>query len=204
MLNETILNILNNNWMSMSFFLGIIFLTKLFYFFSHKKEVKLYRELLKILFLAYLLILFSLVNLYVVKNMISFIPFDLISEYKLFSNDFNHYILMNLLIFIPLGYFISYFLNFKKVRNILLFCLLSSLLSQGILYLSYYSFIIDIVIINIMGGILGYFIYISLDAIKKHLPNIFQKDIFYNLLVLSIFAIVIIYLLDIFEIWSFK
>lgn len=40
------------------------------------------------------------------------------------------------------------------------------------------SFDVDDIILNVVGGILGFLVYIGLDAIRKKLPSIFQKMVF--------------------------
>ena len=59
------------------------------------------------------------------------------------------------------------------------------------------SFDVDDIILNVVGGILGFLVYIGLDAIRKKLPNIFQKDGFYNFLSILLVIIICLYLFGI-------
>ena len=58
------------------------------------------------------------------------------------------------------------------------------------------SFDVDDIILNSLGAIIGFLIYIGLGAIKKHLPGIFKKDIIYNILCFIILIIMVLYLLS--------
>ena len=58
-------------------------------------------------------------------------------------------------------------------------------------------FDVDDIILNVVGGILGFLVYIGLDAIRKKLPSIFQKDGFYNFLSILLVIIICLYLFGI-------
>ena len=57
------------------------------------------------------------------------------------------------------------------------------------------TFDIDDIILNVIGGILGYIVFRILDSLRSHLPSFLQKDGFYNFLCVIILGIIIIYLL---------
>ena len=59
------------------------------------------------------------------------------------------------------------------------------------------SFDVDDIILNVVGGILGFLVHIGLDAIRKKLPSIFQKDGFYNFLSILLVIIICLYLFGI-------
>ena len=61
------------------------------------------------------------------------------------------------------------------------------------------SFDIDDVMLNILGAILGYFVYIALDAIYKHLPKILRKDFIYDVISLIILVMFILYAANILD-----
>jgi glycopeptide antibiotics resistance protein len=58
-------------------------------------------------------------------------------------------------------------------------------------------FDIDDIILNILGGIIGYILFVSLDAIGSHMPRLFHKDWFKNLIIIIILALILFYLLNI-------
>ena len=79
-------------------------------------------------------------------------------------------IIGNILLFLPLGMFLPYlFRAFNSIRNLILICLLGSLtieLTQLILrqFGTYRTVDIDDIILNTIGGILGWLIYTKLIA----------------------------------------
>ena len=58
------------------------------------------------------------------------------------------------------------------------------------------TFDIDDIILNTIGGMLGYFLYRLLENIKVKLPKIFKTEGFINFVVIVILIFVIIYLFD--------
>ena len=54
----------------------------------------------------------------------------------------------------------------------------------------------DDVILNLMGGLIGCYLYIGLEAITKHLPKFFQKMIIINIIVIIIIIFLVLYILN--------
>ena len=44
------------------------------------------------------------------------------------------------------------------------------------------AFDIDDIILNVIGGLLGYLIYIGLQSIKKHMPKFLDNNVFYGII----------------------
>ena len=63
------------------------------------------------------------------------------------------------------------------------------------------SFDIDDIMLNMVGGIIGYFLYVGLDAIYNHLPRILQRDFIYDLICGIIFISFVAYMLKVVGIW---
>ena len=105
----------------------------------------------------------------------------------------------NILIFIPFGYFISRYIKPKKVWPIITDALITSITVEIVQLKIGRSFDIDDAMLNILGAILGYFVYIALDAIYKHLPKIFQKDFIYDVISLIILVMFILYAANILD-----
>ena len=59
------------------------------------------------------------------------------------------------------------------------------------------SFDVDDIILNVVGGIIGFLLYISLNAIRTHLPKFLRKDWFLNLLSILVIVLIILYFLRI-------
>ena len=57
------------------------------------------------------------------------------------------------------------------------------------------SFDVDDIILNALGSIIGFLLYVALNAIKKYMPGIFGKDLIYNILCFIILIMMVLYLL---------
>ena len=69
-----------------------------------------------------------------------------------------------------------------SAKFILFISLLTSLTVELVQLKIGRSFDIDDILLNVVGSIIGFLLYIGLTAIKKHLPRFFQSDTFYNIL----------------------
>ena len=58
------------------------------------------------------------------------------------------------------------------------------------------SFDVDDILLNAVGAIVGFLLYVALNAIKRYLPGIFGKDIFYNIICFIILILMVIFLLN--------
>lgn len=98
---------------------------------------------------------------------VNLIPFDSIKEYVMVDNGFGHYRLVdmniwaNILMFVPAGiYTILHNKNKSLVKNLLLI-FLGSLLIEVIQYtFALGATDIDDIILNVLGGLIGIFIYL--------------------------------------------
>ena len=75
--------------------------------------------------------------------------------------------------------------------------LIISALIEGMLYYLGRGFNIDIVILNIVGGFIGYLIYIGLMAIKGRLPKFMKSDTFINIILILLIILIVLFSLDI-------
>ena len=109
---------------------------------------------------------------------------------------FIYNVVGNILLFIPFGYFVSKFTNTKKILHIFIITIITSVTIELMQVQIGRSFDIDDIILNVLGGILGYFCFIALRAIKTHLPKLFRKDFIYNLACIIIIIIICLYILS--------
>ena len=99
-----------------------------------------------------------------------------------------------------IGFFAAYYTKMKKLGSITLISFLVSLTIEVVQKYIGRSFDIDDILLNVLGGILGFLVYIGLDAIRKKLPGIFQKDAFYSFLTLLLVVVVVLYLIGVINI----
>ena len=129
------------------------------------------------------------------------VPFREMFRYQIGSTNFYRQVVGNIILFMPFGFFATYYTNISKIRNISLITFLVSLTIETVQKFIGRSFDIDDIILNVIGGISGFLIYVALDAIRKKLPGFFQKDGFYNFLSILLIIFVILYLLGIIKLW---
>ena len=126
-----------------------------------------------------------------------FRSFREIFRYTIGSENFYKQVVGNIILFLPFGFFATYYTKINKIRSITLITFLVSLTIETVQKFIGRSFDIDDILLNVIGGVLGFFIYVALDAISKKLPSFFQKDSFYNILSILLIGIIILYFLGI-------
>ena len=162
-------------------FISIIAITlRAAYVFRGSKKFVLHKEILSWLFIVYVLCLYYIMMR---SNNIGINFMPLVGLFENITKNYE-FIIHNILIFLPLGFFSSYYLNNKKASMTFMISLIISALIEGMLYYLGRGFNIDIVILNIVGGFIGYLIYIGLMAIKGRLPKFMKSDTFINIILI--------------------
>ena len=85
--------------------------------------------------------------------------------------------------FMPYGFFIGYFLKIDKKRHAFILSLITSLTIELTQLKIGRVFDIDDILLNIMGGIIGFCIYKFISKIKDRLPEFLKNNVFYNIMV---------------------
>ena len=198
MIKSTFFEVLDTTWPTLVIFLTIIILLRVFTILNTSKKFILHEELLLLLFITYILFLFELVTSRdVYMNGTNLVPFREMFRYPVGSENFNRQVIGNILLFMTFGFFATYYTKIKKISSISFMSILISLTIEVVQKYIGRSFDVDDIILNVVGGILGFLVYIGLDAIRKKLPSIFQKDGFYNFLSILLVIIICLYLFGI-------
>ena len=201
MFNEALRNIVNGAIPMLIIFIVVITTVRISYIRTTNEKVVIHNEILNLLFIIYVLLLFELLT--GTENSlgsgINYIPFKEIMRYKFGSKMFIYNVLGNILIFVPFGYFISKYIKPKKILPIIVDAIITSVTVETVQLKIGRSFDIDDVMLNVVGAILGYFVYIALDAIYKHLPKILQKSFIYDVISLIILVMFILYAANILD-----
>lgn len=183
---------INKMWPTLILFIVIITTLKLTKVFINKDKFIFYQEFYNLLFIIYILFLhYLLLSTENATSGINYIPFKEMTRYSIGSKSFFYNVVGNIVLFIPFGYFVTNYLKGKKLHHILIPSLLISLTAELIQYFIGRAYDIDDIILNVVGAILGFMFYISLRAIKQHLPKILQNNIFYNFLAIIVIIIII-------------
>lgn len=201
MFSEAFHSIVNSALPMLIIFIVVICTVRISYIRSTNQKIILHNEIFNLLFIIYVLLLFELLtgteNSY--GSGINNIPFKEIMRYEFGSKMFIYNVLGNILIFVPFGYFISRYVKPKKILPIIVDALITSVTVETVQLKIGRSFDIDDIILNIVGAIIGYFVYIAVDAIYKHLPKILQKDFIYDVISLIILTMFILYAANILD-----
>ena len=198
MFRDVILNIFEDIWPMLFICLVIIISLRITYLIKNKVKFVFYKEMLMLGFIIYVMALFRVVTFQDVSwSSSNFIPFEEMFRYEFGTKLFYKNVVGNMLMFIPYGFFISYFL---KTKNPLLILLLTTLVSVTIEFTQLLIgrvFDIDDIMLNIIGGLLGFIIYYVFVKVKNKIV-LLQKPYIYNIIMVVILLVIILYLQGVF------
>lgn len=188
---------IDNMWPMLTIFLVVIASVRVAAIRSNNERFVFYKEFSNLLFIIYILLLYELLTRSELNTVSGYnlVPFTEIFRYKIGTDAFYLNVVGNIVMFIPFGYFISNYINPNRMLPILLVSALSSATIEFVQVGIGRSFDVDDIILNVVGAICGFLLYIALKAIKKYLPGIFAKDIIYNIICFIILIFMVLCLL---------
>ncbi len=199
MINSAVRDVILLLWPSLVIVLSIVVILRITYILRSDRKFVFHEEIMDFIFLAYVLILFQLVSSQDISGGgTNLMPFKEILRYDFGSANFYRQVLGNILLFIPLGYFASKYCKLKGLGGITLVTLLCSGIIETVQHFIGRSFDIDDIILNLVGGIIGFLIYIAFSAIEKHLPDFLRKDWIKNIIALFIMILIGLYIYKLF------
>jgi len=188
-MKETVKWLFEALWPAILIAIIVTVLFRIYYVKKNNKKVILYEEIIKLSFIVYILCLFYVVTYpddYVPWSTSNYTPFKEIFRYDLMSRLFIKNVLGNLFMFIPFGFYLSYILKIHKVGWAFLFTTIVSLSIEMTQSMIGRVFDIDDIILNVCGGLIGFYIYSFLHFLKNKFPRFFS-----NLMILTIMGIVL-------------
>ena len=189
--------VIEMSWPTLIVLLSIFIIMRVTtYVLGEDKHLVLHEELFNLLFMTYLLVLFRLVTSQDISALHStnLVPFREILRYEVGTSGFNKQVIGNILLFIPFGYFISNYCKIKGLGTITIVSFLTSLVIETVQHFIGRSFDVDDIILNVVGGIIGFLLYVALKAIRNHLPKFLRKDWFLNLVSLIVIVLLVLYI----------
>jgi len=184
---------LENTWPMLTLFLVIVIILRLTKAIINKEKLIFYKEFYNLIFILYILLLYyMLLSTEGAVRGINLIPFKEMTRYTIGSKSFMYNVIGNIVLFIPFGYFVSDYLKANKIRHIMIDSILISLSAEIIQYLIGRAFDIDDIILNAVGSLIGFMIYITIIKLKEILPSFLKNNIFYNILATIIIIIIIL------------
>lgn len=189
-ISRTIHDVFDITWPMLLISTIIIVVFRITYIIRNQERLVLYEELLKLSFCLYILCLFQVVTFeydvsWATNN---FIPFKEILRYNITSRLFFKNVLGNMILFLPFGFFTSYYLKVDKIKLPLVLTLVASISIEVVQMCIGRVFDVDDIILNVIGGILGFYLYNLLRVIVERLPRFCRSEWFLN--IVSLIALI--------------
>ncbi len=194
--SNTIHDIINSTLPMVIVTVIVLVMIRLIYLLKNKEHITLYKELFMLTFIIYILCLFQIVTVQdtVYWSTNNFIPFKEIFRYDFGSALFFKNIIGNILLFLPFGFFVSYILKCEKIWLPLIISLVCSISVEVVQLYIGRVFDVDDIILNVIGGLLGYLLYKLFHSIGLKLPKVLNNEIILDIITILFFG-GIIYLL---------
>lgn len=192
--SKTIQGLIELTWPMVIISIVIVVSLRVTYLFKNHLHLTLYKELLMLSFIIYILCLFQVVTFQDATSWSSnnFIPFREMLRYRIGSRLFFKNVLGNITLFIPFGLFSSHYLKSEKPYLILLLTLIASFSIELVQMVIGRVFDVDDILLNVVGGILGFYIYRFIVRIVNKLPNFMKSEVFLNIVSIIILVGVIV------------
>ena len=196
---NTIKNVLNSNWPVLVIFIVTMVSMRFFYLRAHREKVYFYKEFFGILSIVYIFLLFQLLTKVELNTNSGYnlVPFTEIFRYKFGSSLVMYNVVGNILAFVIFGLIVSSYIKPKTCLAPFLTSLVVSTTVEFVQLNIGRSFDVDDIILNVLGGIIGYLLYIGLTAIHNHLPKVLQKEGIINIFCFIILIIMVLYVLKV-------
>lgn len=198
-LDDTIKGVMQFTWPMIIICTLILSSLRIADIIKNRKEVLFYREILLLFFMIYVLCLFQIVTfedpmIATYDNHFNLIPLKEILRYSFGSRLFFKNVIGNLVMFVPYGFFASYYTKMDNKRYAFILILFASVTIEMTQLAIGRVFDIDDIILNVIGGMIGYGVYRMLSKLGDSLPKIFQNKWFLNVLSLVLTGILLGYL----------
>ena len=201
MLRDSILEIFNHTWPMIIICTVIISSMRMIYVIKNKHEFIFYKEMMMLAFIVYIMGIFYVVTFQDVSwSTSNFIPFKEMFRYEFGSRLFFKNVVGNTIMFMPYGFFIGYFLKIDKKRMAVILTAITSLTIELTQLKIGRVFDIDDILLNVLGGLIGFCIYHFISKIKDNLPEFLKNRVFYNIMILLLMVAFVLYLANYFKI----
>lgn len=193
-LTNTIQGVVNFTWPMIIISIVIMVSFRVSYLIKNHEKIVLYKELLMLSFAIYILCLFQVVTFQddVTWSSNNFIPFKEILRYDITSRLFIKNVIGNMLLILPFGFFTSYYLKAEKMHLPIILTIIASTSIEIVQMSIGRVFDVDDIILNLVGGILGYLLYSILKTLGEKLPKFCHSDWFLNILSIVILIIIVV------------
>ena len=197
MIKQTFMEVLPDVWPMLIIITVIISSLRIAYLITKHKKFLLHKEIIYLLAIIYILCLLHVVTFQDINyGESNFVPFKEIFRYSFGSRKFIRNVLGNIILFIPFGFLSSYLLKNRHLSVVTILTLIASGTIETVQYYIGRVFDIDDIILNLIGGIVGFLIFIGLDAIRNKV-KLLKNDTVLDILIIIILVLVMVYSLNI-------
>ena len=156
-----------------------------------------YKEVFFLIFMVYVLSLFQVVTfedptLGMMQNNLT--PLKEIMRYEFGSRLFIKNVVGNFLMFVPYGLFVSILAKLDKWYQAVFLVAFASLTVEATQLLMGRVFDVDDIILNISGGVFGYFLYFLGIKLGDRFPKLLKNGVVLNLLTTSVLVGLLYYI----------
>ena len=192
-LANNLLEVMHLTWPIVTVSVIAIISLRITYLIKYKPKFVLYEEILTLIFIIYILMFFQIVTYQdVISYGNNFIPFKELTRYQIGSKLFYKNIIGNILLFMPYGFFVSYYLRLDKKRIAGLLILIVSISIETVQLLIGRCFDVDDILLNLVGGMLGYCLYKILDKVTENMSKRTMGTLLIAAIIIGIVAILYI------------
>ena len=104
----------------------------------------------------------------------------------------NFNVLGNVILFVPFGYIVSSYIKPKNMWTNTIIAVIVSCTIELVQLQIGRSFDVDDILLNTLGCIIGFLIYVAWQAIERHLPDFLKSDWLRNLVCIIILVVLIL------------
>ena len=196
-IDANITDVLHQAWPMILISVILISSVRIAHLYNKKEKFVLHKELLLLSFIIYILCLFRIVTYQdiTIAGGNNFIPFKEILRYEFGARLFVKNIIGNVLLFVPYGFFTALYVDIKKGRSAFFLILLASFAIEFTQLGIGRVFDVDDIILNVLGGMVGFYIFRILDKISDHLPKVFKSKLVLDILSILVFGVIIAYVI---------
>ena len=166
-------DVLYDTWPMIALSCVVLISIRLTYLIKNKQKIVLSNEMMMLTFIVYILCLFQIVTSGDVSGVhgVNVTLFKELTRYQIGTRLFYRNIIGNIIMFVPFGFFTSYYLKLNKKRIIFYLALIVSIVIELIQLKIGRAFDVDDIILNIVGSLLGYYLYRVMDKVFGDLSD---------------------------------
>ncbi len=172
-ITSSLREVLTDTWPMIVLTCVVLISIRLAFLLKNKQKFNFGNEVMMLTFIVYILCLFQIVTSQDVSGVhgVNVTLFKELTRYQFGSRLFYRNIVGNILMFVPFGFFTSYYLKLERKRFIFYLALIVSVVIELIQLKIGRAFDVDDIVLNIVGSLLGYFLYRIMDKVFGDLSD---------------------------------